>query len=195
MLDYLKGILTNLEPNTAVIDIGGVGYKLNISLRTYEKIKTEMNKELKIYSYLILKEDSVELAGFHDILERKAFVLLNRVPGIGSKVAMSILSLMDVATLKSVILSEDTKTLSSVPGVGKKTAQKIIIELKDRIKDLPVDAKKGNFTKVIYEVKQALESLGFSPDEIQSAIKRCTDISADENVEEIIRKVLKKLSK
>jgi len=196
MLDYVKGILVAAEPNRAVIDTGGWGCRLTISMYTYNNIKARINSQVKLYTHLIIKEDAVDLAGFYDNVERDAFLLLTRVPGIGLKVGMSMLSLLDVAALKSAILSDDTNTLASVPGIGKKTAQKIIIDLKDRIKDLPVDPQKNVELNVLYEVKQALETLGFNPNEIQMALDGYSgnDV-AGKSMEEIMKKTLKKLSR
>ncbi|HHW03446.1 MAG TPA: Holliday junction branch migration protein RuvA [Thermoanaerobacterales bacterium] len=197
MLDYIKGTLMAIEPNQAVIDTGGLGYKLTISLHTYNSIKSQINNQVKLYTHLVLKEDAIDLVGFYDTVERQAFILLTRVPGIGLKVGISILSLLDVAALKSAVLSDDIKTLEAVPGIGKKTAQKIIIDLRDRIKDLPIDTQKNADFKVLYEVRQALETLGFNPKEIQIALEKYSaSVPIDEkNMEEIIKNTLKILSR
>jgi len=196
MLDYVKGVLVTAEPNRAVIDTGGWGCRLTISMYTYNSIKSRIDTQVKLYTHLIIKEDAVDLAGFHDNVERDAFLLLTRVPGIGLKVGMSVLSLLDVAALKSAILSDDTNILASIPGIGRKTAQKIIIELKDRMKDLQVDPQKHVEPNVFYEVKQALETLGFNPNEIQKALVGYSgsDVSG-KSMEEIMKKTLKKLSR
>lgn len=197
MLDYIKGTLMAIEPNQAVIDTGGLGYKLTISLHTYNSIKFQLNNQVKLYTHIVLKEDAIDLVGFYDTVERQAFILLTRVPGIGLKVGISILSLLDVAALKSAVLSDDIKTLEAVPGIGKKTAQKIIIDLRDRIKDLPIDTQKNADFKVLYEVRQALETLGFNPKEIQIALEKYSaSVPIDEkNMEEIIKNTLKILSR
>ncbi len=193
MFDYVEGRLTHLEPNFAVIDTGGWGLRLTITVSTYNKIKIEQDNKLRLYTHMVLRDDAVELFGFCDTVERQAYILLNRVPGIGPKAAISILSLIDVVQLKTSILSEDINTLVMVPGVGKKTAQKIIIELKDRIKDLPVEPDKGIYDS-IFEAKEALISLGFNPKEIQLVLAD-DSIDSDDSVENIIKECLKKLSK
>ncbi|MCR4430784.1 MAG: Holliday junction branch migration protein RuvA [Tepidanaerobacteraceae bacterium] len=196
MLDYVKGMLVAAEPNYAVIDTGGWGFKLNISFNTYNSIKSYLHEQVKLYTHLLIKEDAIELVGFYDKMERETFLLLIRVPGIGLKVSMSMLSLLNVSKLKSAILSDNSSVLASVPGVGKKTAQKIIIELKDRIKDLPIDSQKDVESDALYEVKRALESLGFKSNEIQAVLNEysVSGISG-ESAEEILKKTLKKLSK
>jgi Holliday junction DNA helicase RuvA len=193
MLDYLEGMLVQIEPNFVVINTGGWGLKLTISMYTYNKIKIKQGNKLKLYTHMVLRDDAVELFGFTDEVERQAYVLLNRVPGIGPKAAISILSLMDVARLKTSIISEDVKTLVTVPGIGKKTAQKIIIELKDRIKDLPVKSDEDTYSS-IFEAREVLLSLGFNPREIQLVLNDAS-IDSDKSVEDIIKAALKKLSK
>lgn len=193
MLDYLEGVLVHAEPDFAIIDIGGWGLKLNISMFTYNKIKTGQGNKLKLYTQMVLRDDAVELFGFFDVVERQAYVLLNKVSGIGPKAAISILSLMDVARLKTSILSEDVKDLVKIPGIGKKTAQKIIIELKDRIKALPVTSDEGMYNSII-EAREALISLGFNPMEIQLVLDE-DSVKNNDSVEDIIKCALKKLSK
>lgn len=193
MLDYLEGVLVHAEPDFVIIDIGGWGLKLNISMFTYNKIKTGLGNKLKLHTQMVLRDDAVELFGFFDVVERQAYVLLNKVSGIGPKAAISILSLMDVARLKTSILSEDVKDLVRVPGIGKKTAQKIIIELKDRIKDLPVTSDEGKYNSII-EAREALISLGFNPMEIQLVLDE-DSVKNNDSVEDIIKSALKKLSK
>lgn len=127
MLDYLEGKLVHLEPNFAVIDTGGWGLKLTISMFTYNKIKTKQDNKLKLYTQMVLRDDAVELFGFYDAVERQAYILLNRVPGIGPKAAISILSLMDVAQLKVSILSEDVKTLVTYRASVKKQPKKSLL--------------------------------------------------------------------
>ena len=193
MLDYVEGKLVKREPNFAIIDVGGWGVKLSVSLFTYNKIKDFKDQNVRLYTHMVLRDDAIELYGFFDEVERQTFVLLNRVPGIGPKVAISILSLMDISHLKTSVISEDVNALVTVPGIGKKTAQKIIIELKDRIKDLPVIADELRYNSV-FEAKEVLISLGFNPKEIQLALDAAS-IKSDDTVEDIVKKALKKLSK
>lgn len=196
MLEYIKGMLVAVEPNFAVVDTGGWGLRLNISINTYKNIKSHLNAQIKLYTHLIIKEDAIELAGFYDRIEREAFLLLIKIPGIGMKVGMSMLSLLDVSTLKSAVLSDNIGVLASVPGVGKKTAQKIIIDLKDRIKDLPINTQEEIEFNSLYEVKRALESLGFKTNEIQAALDKYKASSiCKESIEEMLKKILKILSK
>ncbi len=197
MLDYVKGKLEVLEPNYTVIDVGGWGVSLSISLYTYKKIKVMFENEVKLYSKLVLKEDAIELYGFYDKIEREAFLLLNKVPGVGPKVAISVLSLFNVGQIKTSILNEDIKALTAVPGIGKKTAQKIILELKDRIRDLPIDIAVVDNQNMIIEAKEVLETLGFKGSEIHYVLDDCYKNlkHSDISVEEIVKQALKRLSK
>jgi len=193
MLDYIEGKLVSKEPNFAIIDVGGWGVKLNMSMFTYNKIKDKNDQKIRLYTQMVLRDDAIELFGFYYEVERQAFMLLNKVSGIGPRVAISILSLMDISYLKASILSEDVNALVGVPGIGKKTAQKIIIELKDRIKDLPVTTDELNYNS-IFEAKEVLVSLGFNPKEIQLALDKVS-INTNDSVEDIIKAALKILSK
>ncbi|GLI50067.1 MULTISPECIES: Holliday junction branch migration protein RuvA [Tepidanaerobacter] len=194
MLEYIKGKLVFVEPTTAVVDISGVGIKADISMYSYDKIKNYKGETITLYTHLLLKEDAIELFGFFDKIERQAYLFLNKVSGVGPKVALSVLSLMDAAKLKNVILTENVNELTKVPGIGKKTAQKIIIELKDRIKDLPVSTSDEDTEDFISEAKEALISLGFSSAEVNLALS--DDLVKDsKNLEDIIKAALKKMSK
>jgi Holliday junction DNA helicase RuvA len=191
MIDYIEGKLINADPEYVIVDTGGWGLKLSISLFTFNELKDQLNKSIKIFTQLIVKEDSIELIGFYNTIERQAFVLLNKVSGVGPKVALSILSILDLATLKSSIQNEDIKTLTTVPGIGKKTAQKIIIELKDSIKNLPVSITKLHTNNFYQEAKEALVNFGFDLSEIQLVLDDCVG----DTVEEIVKQALMKLSK
>ena len=185
-----------LEPNFAVIDTGGWGVRLSISFFTYDEIKSMLKRDVRLFVHMVVKDDSIELVGFSEAVERQAFILLNKVPGIGTKVALAILSLFDVPRLKACILAEDAKSLMTVPGIGKKTAQRAIIELKDRIKNLPVDSKDYGISNEIYEAKEVLGSLGFSSNEVQKVLKSLSENQvACNGVEDIVKNALKKLSK
>ncbi|MGB9813086.1 MAG: Holliday junction branch migration protein RuvA [Thermovenabulum sp.] len=186
MFEYIKGILIEAKPSYAIVETNGLGYKLNISYLTYEKIKGLINKEIMLYSLLVVKEDALEIYGFYEREEREFFIKLNKVSGIGPKLALSILSYSDINLLKSAINSEDVSKLSSIPGIGKKTAQKMILELKDKIK---FSGEEGNS---IYEAREVLLTLGFSLEEINKAF---LNIDKTKTTEEIVKEALKFFSK
>jgi Holliday junction DNA helicase RuvA len=196
MITFLKGNMVELSPAHAIVECGGVGYYLNISLNTFskfEKINTTINK---FYTYLSVKEDSHTLYGFFDKEERKCFVLLLSVSGVGASTARMILSSLTPNDLQRVILSEDVPELKSVKGIGLKSAQRIIIDLKDKI-NIESGFTSNDLTSNQSVVKQeslyALEKLGFSIKKTNSIIDKITRENPNLSVEEVIKVALKNL--
>ncbi|MBP3583007.1 MAG: Holliday junction branch migration protein RuvA, partial [Clostridia bacterium] len=135
MLYYLKGELAYRENGMCVVDCGGVGYRLTVSLNTSDALITKVGKEVKIFTYLAVREDGVELFGFGTTDERDCFNKLTSVSGVGPKVAMSILSTLPPEKLVLAICTEDVKAIAKAPGIGSKTAARIVLELKDKFSD------------------------------------------------------------
>ena len=133
MFYYLNGELTYKDLNTCVIDCQGVGYKLTISQITSESLASYFGKKVKLYTYLAVREDGIELFGFGSEEERSCFNRLTSVSGVGPKVAMNILSTLPPAKLSIAICTEDIKAIAKSPGIGSKTAARIVLELKDKI--------------------------------------------------------------
>lgn len=133
MFYYLLGELALREINMCVIDCGGVGYQLTISLITSESLSTKMGQKVKLYTHLAVREDGVELFGFGTDDERAAFNLLTSVSGVGPKAAMNILSIMSPDKLAMAICTDDAKSIAKAQNVGAKTAARIILELKDKV--------------------------------------------------------------
>ncbi|TYP48702.1 Holliday junction branch migration protein RuvA [Thermosediminibacter litoriperuensis] len=192
MLDYIKGRLRDIGPNFAILDVAGLGFRCLISLNTYNKIKLLKNSKVMLYTCLHVKEEGAELFGFSELYEREAFILLNRVSGVGPRVALSILSWLEPKRLKSIIMSGDVKTLTSVPGVGNKTAQKIIFELKDKVKNLPPETEPQTGQAALWEAREALLALGFSAGEVRQVLN---ETEAGTTVEEIISSALRRLAR
>lgn len=191
MLEYLRGKLIEIGPNYAVLEVAGFGFKCSISLNAYNSIKIYKGSEVTLYTFLHYKEDSLDLYGFFDPLEREVFVLLNKVSGIGPKVALSILSWLKPEEVVSAITTEDVKILTSVPGVGNKTARKIVFELKDKVKSLAVSGEFEGPLRTLQEAREALLSLGFSNEEIQKVL---SELNGPTTLEEIIAEALKRLA-
>ncbi len=193
MITHIQGKLVEKTPTYVVIDCGGVGYILHISLNTFSKINTE--EKQKFFTHLIVKEDSQTLFGFKDNMEREIFRLLISVSGIGASIARTMLSSMTPKQVQQAIASSDVATIQSVKGIGAKTAQRLIIDLKDKILktyDLDeVSMVQNNTNKD--EALSALEVLGFNKKQservIDSILKQNTDLS----VEAIIKQALKKI--
>ena len=170
MIEYVKGELAELTPAYAVVETSGVGYGLNITLNTYTAIQGK--KEVRLYVFESIREDSYTLYGFASKDERRMFLLLITVSGVGANTARMILSEMTPAELCGVISSGNEKMLKMVKGIGLRTAQRIIVDLKDKIADfdivgeIPAD-KGGASSQVNKEVKDeavgALTMLGFAP--------------------------------
>ena len=204
MFYYLNGELALRDINTCVIDCGGVGYKLTISMITSEALATKLGQKVKLYTYLAVREDGVEMFGFGSNEERHTFNLLTSVSGIGPKAAMSILSVMTPDRLAMAVCTEDIKSISKAPNIGAKTAARIVLELKDKIaKEMPsfssaakdthgtistVNISSGNLA----EATEALTVLGYDK---SSVIKALGGIDPTLDVGMIIKAALKKLAR
>ena len=197
MFYYLKGEVTVLEQNLAVIDVGGVGYACFVSLNTMSYLET--GKEAKLYTYCNIKEDAFDIYGFHSINEKRSFELLLSVSGVGPKAALSILSSSTPEGLALAIINGDEKAITVAQGIGKRIAQRVILELKDKISKesaeivtagvVPSVPSGASATKHS-EASAALAVLGFTPAEAAS-ILRTIDVD-NLSVEEIIREALAK---
>ena len=204
MFYYLKGILEYRDINTCVIDCGGVGYKLTVSLITSDAYVSKLGKEVKLYTHLAVREDGIELFGFGSYEEKECFNRLTSVSGIGPKAAMSILSTMTPEKLAIAICNNDAKAIAKSPGIGAKSAARIILELKDKMsKELLNDSILGSAesssasnyisSSAFSEASEALAVLGYDKTTITSALKRVDTSITD--VGEIIRLALKNLSR
>ena len=198
MIEYLKGEIAELTPATAVIDCNGVGYAASISLNTYSAIQGK--KTCKLYIYEAIREDAYTLFGFADRQERELFLLLISVSGIGGNTARMILSALSPGELINVISNENANLLKSVKGIGLKTAQRIIVDLKDKIKTEAVAAANigGTATlpannEVMDEAVAALTMLGFAQGPSQKVVIGILKEEPSAPVEQVIKLALKRL--
>lgn len=200
MIEYLKGEIAELTPATAVIDCNGVGYAANISLNTYSAIQGK--KDCKLYIYEAIREDAHVLFGFADRQERELFLLLISVSGIGGNTARMILSALSPSELINVISNENANLLKSVKGIGLKTAQRIIVDLKDKIKTgaVALAASNGETTfllpannEVMDEAVAALTMLGFAQGPSQKVVIGILKEEPSATVEQVIKLALKRL--
>lgn len=201
MIEYIRGGLAELGPATAVIDCNGLGYAVNISLNTYAAIQGK--KECKLYIYEAIREDAYILYGFADKQERELFLLLISVSGIGGNTARMILSALSPAELVNVISTENANLLKTVKGIGLKTAQRVIVDLKDKIKTGAASA--GNTigslggmlsaanAQVQEEAIAALTMLGFAQAPSQKVVLAILKEEPDAPVEQVIKLALKRL--
>ena len=197
MIEYIHGELTELVPTQAVIEAGGVGYGLNISLTTYDSLKDK--KEAKLYVYESIREDAYVLWGFASREEREMFVALLSVSGVGGNTARTILSAFAPAELRTVVANEDSRALKSVKGIGLKTAQRIIVDLKDKLAG-DGEVEMGNLAGTERSTRNenaavgALVTLGYPAPMAQKAVSAI--LKADNEVqavEEMIKRALKML--
>ena len=193
MYDYLRGEIAEIAPTYAVIDCGGVGYYVNISLNTYTAIQNL--REAKLFVYEAIREDAYTLFGFRDKQEREMFELLISVSGVGPNTARMILSSLTVDDLMSVIASGNSGMLKSVKGIGAKTAQRIIVDLKDKVTgvgDAAAVAEQGS-GEAYDEAVTALIMLGFTRAAVQKTVGKLLREQPTLKVEEIIKMALKLL--
>ncbi|WP_378185697.1 Holliday junction branch migration protein RuvA [Aquimarina sp. W85] len=193
MITHLRGKLVEKNPTDVVIDCNGVGYLLHISLHTYSLLPE--GEVIQLYTHLQIKEDAHTLYGFHQKSEREIFRLLISVSGIGASIARTMLSSLDPDRVKEAIASSDVATIQSIKGIGAKTAQRVIIDLKDKILKVynldEVSVSQSNTNKD--EALSALETLGFNRKLAEKAIDRVLKEAPQETVENIIKQALKKL--
>ena len=193
MISFLRGKKIHIDPAKIIIEVNGVGYDVNISLRTYSKLKDQ--KDIFIYTHLNVKEDSHTLYGFNSESERNTFLSLLSINGVGPSTAIMILSSLSANELKKAILSSDTNKIKSVKGIGLKTAERIILELKDKVSfdDIDHDKFYGNIDNTIKdEALSALSSLGISKNIVEKQINDILERNNDISLEDLIKEVLKR---
>ena len=193
MISFLKGNKVEIDVSKVVIDVNGVGYKVNISLRTFSKIKYLNN--LHIHTHLHVKEDAHTLYGFYNKRERNTFLSLISISGVGPSTAIVILSSLSADELKLAILDSDVNKIKSVKGIGLKTAERIILELKDKInideiEDIKLSNNIGNTIRD--EALSALSSLGISKNVVEHHIDSILEANKDINLEDLIKEILKR---
>lgn len=200
MIEYIRGKVDDLTPTKAVIEAMGVGYALNISLNTYTAIQNK--EEARLYVYEVIREDAFTLFGFASRIERNLFDLLLSISGIGGQTARMILSAFTPADLANIVQTEDVRSLKSVKGIGPKAAQRIIVDLKDKMgtfigTSTSADGASGTVvaatSPVVEEAVQALAVLGFSPAPTQKVVMQIVKEEPDIPVEGIIKKALSML--
>lgn len=192
MIAYIEGKITVNEPTHTVIDVNGVGYQLNISLNTFGAIKT--SNKIRLHAYLHVKEDSHTLFGFHTLAEKKMFLNLLSISGVGPNTALMIQSSLPPEELQKAITTEDVRTIQSVKGVGAKTAQRIILELKDKLQKEGIsgDITQPSHNTVRAEALSALTVLGINKSTAEKSVDNILKKSGNDiTLEELIKQALK----
>ncbi len=196
MITYLKGKLTYKDPTHLVVDVGGMGYEVKISLITYSQVKDK--EDILIQTHLVVKEDSHTLFGFYEASEKKRFLDLISINGVGPSTALMILSSLDAKELQAAIVQEDVKTIQSVKGIGGKTAQRIILELKDKMKkegllDKSIEIQPRSDNTLRSEALSALTTLGINKSIAEKTVdKILKDYGEGIKLEELIKLALKR---
>lgn len=196
MISYIKGKLDSKNIDNIVVDVGGIGYKIFMSITSIDRVG-EIGNDVKIYTYMRVREDDVSLYGFCTNEELKMFEQLLGVSGVGAKSALTILSNISPSSFALAIISDDIATLKSLPGIGAKSAQRMILELKDKMKTQDAIEIQSIPTKVIVkndktkDAVEALQVLGYARKDIETVIANIDTNSL--SVEEIIKQALKYL--
>ncbi|MEM8926634.1 MAG: Holliday junction branch migration protein RuvA [Bacteroidota bacterium] len=193
MITHLSGKLVEKNPTYVIVECNGVGYFLNISLHTFSLLPSDEN--LRIYTHLQVKEDSHTLFGFMEKAEREIFLLLISISGIGPSIARTMLSSLNPTQVRDAIANGEVATIQAVKGIGTKTAQRVIVELKDKVLKVQnmdeVSLPSNNTTKE--EALSALEVLGFNRRQSEKAVDRVLSQESSLGVEDIIKQALKNL--
>lgn len=196
MIDYITGKLVYKQGNIAILENNGIGYRINITIQTFEKLP-DLGETTKLYTNYFLKDEQFLLYGFYDNLEREAFNLLSSINGIGAKTALMILSSVNVTELYKLITQQNVNSFKKMPGIGQKTAERIIFELKDKIRNLSTDnillESSDNLNKITNEAIQALIALGYNKASAEKAVSEALkELKENElTIENLIKKSLR----
>ena len=198
MYEYFQGRLASLEPTQAVVDCEGVGYLLEITLNTYEALRRVEGEQVKLYAHYVVREDAQQLFGFYEMAEREMFRILVGVNGVGNQTARVMLSSLTVDELREAIQTQDVKKVQRVKGIGAKTAQRIVLELADKVVGVAGGLRQGTGVRnmAIEEAQTALTMLGFAKPAVEKLLASGDWKNADGSpmtVEEIIKEGLRRL--
>jgi Holliday junction DNA helicase RuvA len=195
MIGYLSGKILNKKPTQLLLDVNGVGYIVNISLNTFEKLPDE-KQTASLYTYLSVREDALVLFGFSTESEKQMFELLISVNGIGPKLAQGILSGIQIDELKQAIVAGDMARIVAVPGIGRKTAERLMLDLRDKVEKVSAESAPGSsleFT-VRTDALSALTTLGFNAKIAEKAIRDILAVTPDIHLEELLRQAISLLN-
>ena len=190
MIGYLRGKLVRKKPPALIIDVSGVGYELEAPMSTFYRLP-ELGSEVHLHTHLVVREDAHLLYAFATEDERRLFLDLLRVSGIGPKIGLALLSGINVETFLACVEAQDVDALMRIPGIGRKIAERLLIEMRDRIKalgQLPAAAQRGDVRGAEAEAYSALVALGYRPGEVTRLLKSVDNEGA--GTEELIRRAL-----
>lgn len=193
MIGYLKGKVISSKPTQVLLDVNGVGYLINISINTFEKLSGK--ESISLYIHTNVKEDSITLYGFSSEAEKEMFQLLISISGVGPKSALSLLSGITTNELKEAITAGNIARLVSVPGIGDKTAERLILELKRKVKDIKDEGIAALPPSIQKEAVAALTTLGYNLTTSEKIVHKILSSNSDCSLEELIKKSLVELNK
>ena len=193
MIGFLKGKIIFSKPTNLLLDVNGVGYSVNISINTFEKISSKTDVQLFIHTNV--KEDSITLYGFYTEYEKEMFELLISISGIGPKLALSLLSGIEANDLKEAIGIGDISRIVAIPGIGRKTAERLILELKGKVSSISESAETEKDRGVKQEAISALTTLGYNFATAEKVVRKILSASPSIAIEELIKKSLGELNK
>lgn len=194
MIGYISGKILSKKPTKILVDVNGVGYLINISIGTFEKIAELEN--VSLYTHLSVKEDALDLYGFYTVAEKEMFEMLISVNGIGPKSAQSILSGIQIEELKDALKSSNVARLISIPGIGRKTAERLMIELRDKVESLADSGETvfGGASSGRSDAIAALVNLGYNQKVAERTIRSLLDKNPNESLESLIKLALSLLN-
>lgn len=196
MIARLRGRILEAYPTRLVVDVHGVGYEVHVPLSTFDRLHASEGMEVDLRTYLHIREQAHNLYGFASEEEKSMFLLLiDRVSGIGPAIAMAVLSGMPVAQFKAAVVQGDTSALSRIKGLGKKTAERIVLELKDKVgvAETWQEAAAGQVTAAAADAELALIALGFKQVDARKALRKVLENQADAGAEDLLRQSLRHL--
>jgi len=193
MIGYLKGKLISAKPTQILLDVNGVGYEIRISINTFERISGKESVSLFIHTNV--KEDAITLFGFYSEAEKEMFELLISISGVGPKSALGLLSGISTEELKRAILTGNVVRLTAVPGIGAKTAERLILELKNKVRDIFEEGIIQTKPSLQKEAVAALTTLGYNLASSEKAVNKILSESPDCGLEELIKRSLKDLNR
>jgi len=193
MIGYLTGKLISAKPTQILLDVNGVGYTIKISINTFERISSK--EKVSLYIHTNVKEDAITLFGFYSEAEKEMFELLISISGVGPKSALSLLSGISTDDLKQAIITSNVERMVAVPGIGRKTAERLILELKNKVRDIKEEGITPTKPSVQKEAIAALTTLGYNLVSSEKAINKILAEFLECSIEELIKRALKELNK
>jgi len=192
MIGFLTGKIISAKPTLILLDVNGVGYEVRISINTFEKLAGKNSISLHIYTNV--KEDSITLFGFYSVAEKEMFELLISISGVGPKSALSLLSGISTDELRQAITTSNVERIVAVPGIGKKTAERLILELKNKVRDIKEEGISSTKPSLQKEAVSALTTLGYNLVFSEKVVNKILSEIPDCSLEELIKRALKELN-